>query len=194
MEAMNDWLDKQCRRCLVSDRELWRQWSSSLPQRTQNEPWGCDAHSIQAIRAAMSLVRPTRVLEIGFNLGASAMMWLQLGVQRLVSLDIRQTDSMLAAASAISARFGDAFTFMPRTEALEFNEPFDLIFIDGGHEHGDVILDLDLGMKLGIPYYLLDDWLPRYGPGVQSAVRERDMIPLAVFGNMALCVPPAGYS
>jgi hypothetical protein len=64
---------------------------------------------------------------------------------------------------------------------------FDLAFIDGNHEVDWVRSDLALVAGLGIPWILLDDWWPFYGPGVQAAVRERSDLELEKqWGNMVL--------
>lgn len=154
-------------------------------------PFGCGPHSFRAIRRVSELVKPKKMLEIGFNMGYGAMMWLHSSDTELVSLDISDKEETLAAAKLVDERNPNRFKFVlsDSREAYEKlkDHQFDLIFIDGDHTLPYVISDIELALRLGIKNICFDDWLPQFGPGVQSAIKKFPSIKIVeVVGNIAL--------
>ncbi len=175
-------------RCTKADWDAYRRWTDFLPRRT-TEPYHSGPHSVRCLRAAYEMVCPGRVLEIGFNLGHSSVIWLELGVARVVSVEVRDDKKVRDAGELIAARYPNRFE-------LTIKEPgvvliplvrYDLTFIDGSHERKDVCEDIWRAVMLDIPWLLLDDYDTGHGPGVVEAVRECGLIPVAIFGTMALC-------
>lgn len=145
-------------------------------------PYHSGPHIIRHIQKTIEIVKPNRILEIGFNMGHSASMWLNLSEAEVVSLDISRKDETLEGAICLYGKFSNRFTFLYREE---FNKntklKFDLCFIDGGHEEEDVTADIQLAKDLKIPYILGDDFYKRFGPGVQKSF---DKFPLELVHDM----------
>ena len=153
-------------------------------------PYGLGPHSVRCIREVCETTRPNSILEIGFNLGYSASMWLYFTSADLVSVDISDKKETLAAASTLQERHPGRFQFICSDSALVApllaGKQFDLIFIDGGHLEHHVMNDIGLAKSLDIPNLCFDDWLPQFGPGVQPAIQKYDLDVVKVLGNIAL--------
>jgi len=190
-------------RCTKADLDAYRRWTDFLPRRAEGEPYHSGPHSLQRFRLVWELVRPTAVLEIGFNLGHSAVMWLELGAKQVVSMQPWPNKGTLEAKAAIEGRYGNRHRLLQGDSELAAEDlmlrnyiggGFDLIFIDGSHERAWAELDIALGKELEAPYFLMDDYDTHHGPGVVDAVQAAGLIPLAIFGTMALCAPPTRYT
>jgi hypothetical protein len=153
-------------------------------------PYGVGPHSVRCIREVCEIVQPKSILEIGFNLGYSASLWLHFTSATLFSVDISNKRETLAAATTLTERYPDRFTFLccdsfkllPRLEGKKF----DLIFIDGGHLDEHVMNDIRVAQALDIPNLCFDDWLPQFGPGVQPSIARYKLTVAKVMGNIAL--------
>lgn len=189
-EKVNQWLERGARAVDRFEIAQFNRIIADAPPLEPGDPAACNAHSVRCFQWVRKMMPcRNRVLEIGFNLGYSARIWLDTGVDRIVSLDVRNTPKMLLSANSISAKT-KRFDFMVRDDqnGPYLRETFDLIFIDGAHDHDSVMVDIALGDRLGINVFFFDDWLPQFGPGVQSAAMESGLLPIAVLGNMGLCV------
>ena len=126
-----------------------------------------------------------RIMEIGFNAGHSAEAFLKYNTDvHVTSFDIG-THSYLAQGKAyIDERFpgrhelvlGDSVTTVPEYSG----EPFDVIFIDGGHKYSIVRADLLNSKRLAHPQtiVIIDDtvqtpeWIQHYNKGPNQAWKE----------------------
>lgn len=153
-------------------------------------PFGCGPHGVKWLREVCEIVKPVSILEIGFNLGFSASLWLSLTSAKLTSVEISDKPETMFSAGVIKERFGDRFRFIQAdsSKALPIlgSLRFDLIFIDGGHLEPDVQADINLARALGIPNVCFDDWIPQYGPGVQPAIAKSNLEIVKILGNIAL--------
>jgi hypothetical protein len=109
--------------------------------------------------------KPQTMLEIGFNIGYSASMWLEFDPDqklKLTSVDIGIHPDTQAAAAAVKELHGDRFEFILSDSKKIGNKLdgrlFDIIFIDGDHSAPGVYNDIQLGLKLGVPLMLFDDY------------------------------------
>jgi len=182
----------------LDDEAQFAAWTEHLPEREELTPYHCGPHSLRSMRTAYELCgEPKAVLEIGFCIGYSSSIWFGLGAKQVVSVDNSHREQTLSAGQLMHHRHGRNFTLLlTDTKHLireSWGHEFDLMFIDGGHEFEDVSADIAFGLKIKVPYFLFDDWFPKWGPGVQPAVEHHKLIPLAIIGNMALCVPETGW-
>lgn len=180
------------------DLMMFEQWTHDLPRYPEAWAPGADAHSIASFRLCLKVAKPTCLLEIGFNIGGSAALWLNLGVSRVVSVDINQAPIVREAGEILKGRFRDRFKLVitdekQRDETVRaFTEPFDVAFIDAAHDHENVMADIKLVLSLGIKRLIFDDICPHWGPGVWTAISESGLKLMAIIGNLAYCEPVDG--
>ena len=157
-------------------------------------PYGCGPHSVRCLREIVEAVSPKHIMEIGFNMGWSAAMWLELAPNaRLVSCDISQKKETLAAAEMLTIKYKGRFHYFDREEEdvelamYALTKQFDLIFIDGSHLLDDVVKDIQFAIDVKIPYIAFDDYLPQFGE-VQEAIAVFPSVLelIKVIGNIAL--------
>lgn len=182
----------------LEDDAVFAAWTEGLPIRKPTTPFDCGAHSVRSMRMAYEVCgRPANVLEIGFCLGRSATIWFGLGATTVTSIENSTRHETMEAAQIMSRKYGGRFRFLQGSseKLMDWETPlhFGLMFIDGGHELEAVSNDIALGKILGIPYLLLDDFFPKWGVGVQPAIEQHGLIPLAIIGNQALCVTDENF-
>lgn len=183
------------------DQKLWDEWVQDLPTQEgfsgtgldkfgARIPYGLGPHSMRDLRTVLDLTKPKTILEIGFNLGYSSVMWLGLSDCLVTSVDISTKDETLSAANTLQARFPDRFNFISADSKylLQFiaGRKFDLIFIDGGHHYEDVMADIRTGLELGVRHFVFDDWWPCFGPGVQKAINDSPLTITHLLSNIAV--------
>ncbi len=155
-------------------------------------PFGCGAHSLRCLRKAVEILRPKSILEIGFNMGYSAAMWLHLSDAKVFSIDISDKYETLYGARVLKEEFGNRFDFWVCDSArlideLNFFVDFDTMFIDGGHLEHHVANDIEVGLRLQVKKFIFDDWWPCWGPGVQVAISKKPSLKITnVMGNIAV--------
>lgn len=136
-------------------------------------PYHSGPHILRHFRDTIEIVKPERILEIGFNMGHSAKMWLSLCDAFLFSCDISNKYETIEAAKLIWQHNPDRFFYINRGSDMfggavsSWN--FDLAFIDGAHDQMSIFGDICMCKDMKIPYLLFDDWYPRYGE-TQKAV------------------------
>ena len=170
--------------------DVFKRVTEFLPRRT-DEPYHSGPHNYARFQMVNQLLHPRSVLEIGFNLGHSAAIWLALGVPIVMSMESEKTNRREEAVKSIKERYPDRFEiawgtsreYGPVSPELSPN----LVFIDGSHEFDWVRSDIHFAKALGTSWFLMDDYDSHHGPGVVQAVAETGLIPVAIFGTMALC-------
>jgi len=105
------------------------------------------------------------ILEIGFNIGYSASMFLEFDPDRkskVTSVDIGIHAATVNAAKAVKNLHGDRFSFIlsdsKKVKKQLKGQLFDLAFIDGDHTDPGVASDIRLCIDLQIPFLLFDDY------------------------------------
>ena len=183
--------------CTEEDKRLFDEWTGFLPKRDAKTPYHSGPHSLERFRMFYQLVQPKRVLEIGFNLGHSAAIWLALGVKGVTSVQPEILPKTLEAEAALTIKFRDRFMLVQSdSRRMEQGraERDDVIFIDGSHEYEWVDSDIKYGLKYGFRNYFMDDYDSHHGPGVVRAVHENRLVVKAVFGTMAWCITREGMA
>jgi hypothetical protein len=153
-------------------------------------PWGSGPHNVVAYREIAEMVKPKSIFEIGFNIGYSAAMWLELTeAEYLFSIDISDKEETIKASQILKDRYGKRFDFLSiDSYTFKVNPAFDMAFIDGGHSEHNVTYDLKMCVQANIKWLVMDDWQPNFGPGVQISVAKFDLEVVKVWGNTALCL------
>lgn len=151
-------------------------------------------HSVGAIREICKICAPKVILEIGFNVGYSSMMWLSFSDAVVYSVDNSNRGHTLEAFQRVKERFGSRFHFLNVDSAdvrpLLEDISFDFAFVDGDHTAKGVARDLDLVQSLGILCIALDDYWPRFS-AVQEVLPASGYEVVKQWGNVALCRLPA---
>lgn len=127
----------------------------------------------------------TDVVEIGFNAGHSAYLFLATRPDvRMVSFDLGDHDYIDIVKEIIDRRFpgrhqlikGDSRESVPAFQHSNPDRRFDLIYIDGGHDYAVARADLDNCARFSTPRSLviMDDLEPHreYGVGPVKAWKE----------------------
>jgi predicted O-methyltransferase YrrM len=172
----------------TEDIAFFNECTKGLPE---SEVYSCGAHSVRCLREIVDIVKPKFIFEIGFNVGKSASLWLNLAPEaKLISIDISEREELFAAVMIMTHRYNDRFSYFdrnrdrPTLKAMDIKA--DLAFIDGSHEMDDVCHDIGLVISLGIPYIAFDDILPQYGE-VQDAINWFPELEIVkTMGNIAL--------
>lgn len=181
------------------EKEFWKIIKNhGLPAHTQDPrsdqptPFSCGPHSLKHIRRVCELVKPKLMIEIGFNIGWSASMWLTLSETKLISIDISTRQNTEKAAESLKNLYPDRFEFILSDSKSVLpilkkrNIKPDLVFVDGDHTIEGVDNDARVAIELGAPFIFFDDWLPRYGPGTAPAVEKYNLKIIQQMGNMVL--------
>lgn len=107
----------------------------------------------------LEIAQPDNILEIGFNAGASALMFLMIGDGIILeSIDTVYNEK---SANFLMNKFGhllwvmDSADMRPAFEWLSIH--YDLIFIDGDHSEEAVIRDIENSLKFDPLHILFDD-------------------------------------
>ena len=131
--------------------------------------WGCNGQDPEIFRHIIEGVYETyeinHILEIGFNIGCSASMWLEWHPQQTVKLtavDICKHPATKPASETVKERYGNRFNFIASDSKLAKplleDTKFDMAFIDGCHGYESVISDTKMAIELGATVFLYDDW------------------------------------
>ena len=131
------------------------------------------SNSIYTIQDICNITNPNNILEIGFNRGCSALMWLEYSNAYLTSIDIvNKPKSINYLKTTYLNRFD--FKIMNSNELSSLKSwinQFDLIFIDGDHSYNAVKTDAQNSINLNPKYLVFDDYFHhRHGQDVQYIV------------------------
>jgi hypothetical protein len=124
------------------------------------------------IQEIINTISPKHILEIGFLVGHSSLMWLTFSNARIFSIDAQLDPGALEAAKILGETFPERFTaceadiwdtdeFIRKckveTMATVHAQPFDLLFMDAGLGE-EARLSLIAANELKIPYLAFDCW------------------------------------
>lgn len=155
-------------------------------------PFSLGYHSIRSMKYLLerSGFKKGRMLEIGFNLGYSARIWLHLLPEvHLTSCDISNKEETLRAADTVFLKYPERFVFVcgdskalaPKLE----KDSFGLAFVDGDHTESGIVADIKTCLDLGIKTMIFDDYLPQFGMTIPALAKfpVKDFEP---HGNLAI--------
>tara|TARA_B110000971_G_C19811380_1_gene408960 strand:+ start:132 stop:704 length:573 start_codon:yes stop_codon:yes gene_type:complete len=140
--------------------------------------------SWEAVKDICKQVQPTYILELGFNRGSSALMWLfnTPNETKLHSIDKRNIGKVSESLKYIDGIFGKRFKYShldhavlteTYTKGLGMVNKYDLIFIDGSHNHHDILRDAKNMLKLNSKYIAFDDYFHvSHGPDTKKVISE----------------------
>lgn len=112
---------------------------------------------VATLRALVHERKPKRILEIGFNAGHSAEVFLSAdGSTHLLSFDLGHVPAVNVGKAFIDVNYprrhtliiGDSTISVPAFAQLYSEVKFDLIFVDGGHQYEVAKADIENCMKL----------------------------------------------
>lgn len=126
----------------------------------------------EAVEFLQGLVKQYNVqkgLEIGFNAGMSSSVFLDVGLHTLTSVDIGWWDYVLKAKRLIDGIYPGKHTLIIGDSRVELpklkGSKFDMVFVDGGHDHPIPYEDIKNSLKLldkgGL--IIVDDYCKTYG-------------------------------
>lgn len=118
------------------------------------------------------------MLEIGFNIGYSAAVWLESGINTIAIIDINNHKDTEAAIKATQERYSDKHIMWlledSTSEAAKswVIPKIDLSFIDGGHTYDICKSDSLLSIEKGAKWLVYDDVIENHGNGIYTVLTE----------------------
>jgi hypothetical protein len=149
-------------------------------------PYHSGPHILRHFRDAIEIVKPSKIFEIGFNLGHSSSMWLNLTDAQIISCDVSYKDETINGAVYLTNKYSQRFKFFNRSDLSFWGANADLCFIDGAHDDDSITKDIELCRSLKIPYLLFDDWYPRYGETQISVAKFPELELVKDMNNLRL--------
>jgi predicted O-methyltransferase YrrM len=149
-----------------------------LKQFTSTEGYWSTTDCITVAKDVLEITNAKTMLEIGFNIGYSAAIWLELGIEDLIALDIGYHSDTLPAIKATAKQYntkkvlwwiGDSTS----DEAKELDMPkIDMSFIDGEHSYRAAMSDSLLSIDYGADWLVYDDVIEFHSNGIDKVILE----------------------
>lgn len=133
------------------------------------------------IRVAKNILDETSaksMLEIGFNIGYSAAVWLEAGIDTLAIIDInrhRDTQAAILATNNTYTQKNITWLLADSTsyEAKTWVTPsIDIAFIDGGHTYNICMSDSLLAISKGAKWLVYDDVMQNKQNGIGQVIQD----------------------
>lgn len=128
---------------------------------TGGTDWRCITYDVAyGFNEVVNIVNPRSILEIGFNAGASALLFLMLKPRiHYDSVDIVENKKSIEYLSKNFSHFyfvnKNSLDIIPGEDLLF---KYDLVFIDGDHSEEGVKKDIEKSLLFNPKYILLDDF------------------------------------
>lgn len=185
-----DWYVDDVLTVTSDDKSLFHKWTWHLPEREHNTPYHSGSHSLSAFRNALLIAgfnryyAPKHIVEVGFCLGHSASIFLELGAEKVTSIEISDRPETMKAAEMMSLKWKDRFTFS-RPGAIASADA-DIAYVDGDHSLDSIISDFKYVETYNPKWILADDYFPKWG-ATQEAMHKLGYKAEAILGTMVLC-------
>lgn len=124
--------------------------------------WRFADYVYPAFKEILDIAQPDTILEIGFNKGGSALMFLSIDDSLTYhSIDINRNDK---SEQFLRSKFPN-FNFVqmnseslhPGLRSMELRNQYDMVFIDGDHSFEAVVRDTAIALSYNPKYILFDD-------------------------------------
>ena len=118
------------------------------------------------------------MLEIGFNIGYSAAIWLESGIETLAIIDINHhKDTETAIRNTITNYFFKDVRYILADSTSETAKTWqisniDIGFIDGGHTYDICLSDSYLAISKGADWLVYDDVIENHQNGIWNTITE----------------------
>ena len=150
---------------------------SHLSEFKSTEGYWSSFDCVDIAKDILEITKANSILEIGFNIGYSASVWLENGITRLTVIDINNHKDTLPAIRATAAAYastayvnwwiGDSKS----EEAYELDiKSIDACFIDGEHSYDGALNDSWLGIHYGAKWLIYDDVIENHVNGIHSVI------------------------
>lgn len=114
-----------------------------------------------AFREILQIASPINILEIGFNIGGSALMFLSIDpLLGYCSIDIEENKKSIDYLSKkfIGFNFVKTSSHVINPQTYPFCGKYNLVFIDGDHSPEGVRIDIEKALQFDPDYILFDDY------------------------------------
>lgn len=127
---------------------------------TGGTDWRCITYFVSdAFKEVLFIAEPESILEIGFNAGASALLFLMINPKlHYHSIDIVENQKSVAYIGANFKRFRFYKKSSFDLPDIRMHSVYDLVFIDGDHSEEGVRNDIEKSLLFNPKYILLDDF------------------------------------
>jgi predicted O-methyltransferase YrrM len=185
--------DEIQRLILVSDAGV--KLHSSITPNMSSPIMGClrDVH-FPILKDIVKRTDVKNILEIGFNAGHSCLSWLLSSDDtKVIGLDIHYPEK---SVKYLQENYGDRFFFvnadsntLSEDSVIEqWENQFDLIFIDGDHSYEAVARDLKNSLRLNPKYIVFDDVRHPAHSYIETIINECEELELVDLYEFEACI------
>jgi predicted O-methyltransferase YrrM len=154
-----------------------------LKEFTSTEGYWSSTDCVEIAKEVINITKAQSLLEIGFNIGYSASMWIEAGISNLVIIDINNHRDTLPAIRATAQNYKDISKVSwwigdsKSEEAYELDLPkIDMCFIDGEHSYNAALNDSWLGIHYGAKWLVYDDVIENHVNGISEVISYLERI------------------
>lgn len=143
---------------------------------SSSEGYWSTTDCIEVAKDILKVTKSKAMLEIGFNIGYSASVWLDAGIETLAIIDINTHRDTYAAILATNEAYPQKnITWLLKDstseEAKNWTLPdIDIAFIDGGHDYATCMSDSLLSITRKAKWLVFDDVIESSNNGVWQVI------------------------
>jgi predicted O-methyltransferase YrrM len=139
---------------------------------------------IDIVKDIVSITKAESILEIGFNIGYSAAVWLENGIKKIAIIDINNhKDTVDAIYATIDTYTDKEITWwlgdsMSEEAFLVDIDLVDMAFIDGEHSYTAALNDSYLSIVHGAKWLVYDDVIENHQNGISEVINRLESVGL----------------